>query len=113
MEVDRFKSKATEKDQKAATNVAEVVGRTVQQQYSVAEQPPPRREPITDAVPRSCIGSGMSIVGNIECKGPAQGFGPIQGQLPASDLLIADCAEIEVTIIAQDVTVCGRLKRAI
>src|SRR6266699_3468021 len=43
MEVDVFKSKAPEKDQNAATNVAEVVGRTVQQQYSVVEQPPPRR----------------------------------------------------------------------
>src|SRR5258708_24220823 len=113
MEVDRFKSKATEKDQKAATNVAEVVGRTVQQQYSVVEQPPPRGEPTTDAVPRSCIGSGMSIVGNIECKGPAQVFGRIKGELRASDLLIGDGAEIEGSVIAQDVTVCGRVKGTI
>ena len=74
-----FKSKAPEKDQNAATNVAEVVGRTVQQQYSVVVQPPPMREPTTDAVPRSCIGSGMSIVGNIECDGPAQVSGEIKG----------------------------------
>ncbi len=108
-----FKSKAPEKDQNAATNVAEVVGRTVQQQYSVVEQPPPRREPTTDAVPRSCIGSGMSIVGNIECKGPAQVFGRIKGELRASDLLIGDGAEIEGNVIAQDVTVCGRVKGTI
>ena len=108
-----FKSKAPEKDQNAATNVAEVVGRTVQQQYSVVEQPPPRREPTTDAVPRSCIGSGMSIVGNIECKGPAQVFGRIKGELRASDLLIGDGAEIEGSVIAQDVTVCGRVKGTI
>src|SRR5467141_495403 len=113
MEVDMFKSKAPEKDQNAATNVAEVVGRTVQQQYSVVEQPPPRREPTTDAVPRSCIGSGMSIVGNIECKGPAQVFGRIKGELRASDLLIGDGAEIEGSVIAQDVTVCGRVKGTI
>ena len=108
-----FKSKAPEKDQNAATNVAEVVGRTVQQQYSVVEQPPPRREPTTDAVPRSCIGSGMSIVGNIECDGPAQVFGRIKGELRASDLLIGDGAEIEGSVIAQDVTVCGRVKGTI
>ena len=113
MEVDVFKSKAPEKDQNAATNVAEVVGRTVQQQYSVVEQPPPRREPTPDAVPRSCIGSGMSIVGNIECNGPAQVFGRIKGELRASDLLIGDGAEIEGSVIAQDVTVCGRVKGTI
>src|SRR5438477_6296224 len=87
MEVDVFKSKAPEKDQNAATNVAEVVGRTVQQQYSVAEQPPTRRVPTTDAVTRSCIGSGMTIVGNIECKGPAQVFRRINGESRAFALL--------------------------
>ena len=108
-----FKSKAPEKDQNTAANVAEVVGRTVQQQYSVVEQPPTRREPTPDAVPRSCIGSGMSIVGNIECNGPAQVFGRIKGELRASDLLIGDGAEIEGSVIAQDVTVCGRVKGTI
>jgi hypothetical protein len=34
-----FKSKVPEKDQNAAANAAEVVGRTVQQQQSVVEQP--------------------------------------------------------------------------
>src|SRR5260370_3100864 len=29
----------------------------------------------------SCIGSGMSIVGKIECTGPAQIFGRIEGEL--------------------------------
>jgi cytoskeletal protein CcmA (bactofilin family) len=36
----------------------------------------------------SCIGSDMSIVGNVECKGTAQIFGRIEGELRASDLLI-------------------------
>src|SRR5206468_10677904 len=111
-EVDMFKSKAPEKDQNAAANVAEVVGRTVQQQ-SVVEQPPPRREPTTDAVPRSCIGSGMTIVGNIECNGPAQVFGRIKGEVRASELLIGDGPQIEGSVIAQDVTVCGRVKGTI
>src|SRR4030095_1204914 len=68
-----FKSKAPEKEKDAATNVAEVVAKTVQQQHSVVEQPPARREP-TKAGTASCIGSGMSIVGNVECNGPAQVF---------------------------------------
>ena len=108
-----FKSKAPEKDQNAAANVAEVVGSTMQQQHSVVEQTPPRREPTTNAATRSCIGSGMSIVGNIECNGPAQVFGRIKGELRASDLLIGDGAQVEGSVIAQDVTVCGRVKGTI
>src|SRR5438046_5385406 len=107
-----FKSKAAEKDQSAAINVAEVRQRSVQQQHLV-EQPPPRREPTADAVTRSCIGSGMSIVGNIECNGPAQVFGQIKGELRASDLLIGDGANVEGSVIAQDVTICGRVKGTI
>jgi cytoskeletal protein CcmA (bactofilin family) len=61
----------------------------------------------------SCIGSGMSIVGNIECNGPAQVFGRIEGELHASDLLIGDSAQVEGSVIAQDVTVCGRVKGTI
>jgi len=34
---------------------------------------------VTEMKSRSCIGSGMSIVGNIECNGPAQVFGRIEG----------------------------------
>ena len=108
-----FKSKAPEKDKDVAANAAEVVGRTVQQQQSVVEQPPPRREPTTNAATRSCIGSGMSIVGNIECKGPAQVFGRIEGEVRASDLQISDGAQIEGSVIAQNVTVCGRVKGTI
>src|SRR5215472_14209746 len=108
-----FKSKAPEKDKDVAANAAEVVGRTAQQQQSVVEQPPPRREPTTNAATRSCIGSGMSIVGNIECNGPAQIFGRIKGEVRASDLLIGDGAQIEGSVIAQDVTVCGRVKGTI
>ena len=107
-----FKSKASEKDQNAVTNVAEVMQRTMQHENFV-EQPPPRREPTADAVTRSCIGSGMSIVGNIECNGPAQVFGHIKGELRASDLLIGDGANIEGSVIAQDVTICGSVKGTI
>jgi cytoskeletal protein CcmA (bactofilin family) len=106
-----FKSKALEKEKDAAANVAEVVASTVQQQH--VEQPSPRQEPTTNAATRSCIGSGMSIVGNIECNGPAQVFGRVKGELRASDLLIGDGAQIEGSVIAQDLTVCGRVKGTI
>ena len=107
-----FKSKAPEKDQSTAANLEEAVGRAVQQQHSVVEHPL-GREPTTNAATRSCIGSGMSIVGNIECNGPAQVFGRIKGELRASDLLIGDGAQVEGSVIAQDVTVCGRVKGTI
>ena len=108
-----FKSKVPEKEKDVAANVAEVAGTTVQQQHAVVEQPSPRREPTTNAATRSCIGSGMSIVGNIECNGPAQVFGRIKGELRASDLVIGDGAQIEGSVIAQDVTICGRVKGTI
>src|SRR5881392_2966898 len=110
-EVDMFKSKAPEKDQSTAAKLEEAVGRAVQQQHSVVEHPL-GREPMTKGT-SSCIGSGMSIVGNIECNGPAQVFGRIKGELRASDLLIGEGAQIDGSVIAQDVTVCGRVKGTI
>jgi cytoskeletal protein CcmA (bactofilin family) len=72
-----------------------------------------RSEPTTKAGMASCIGSDMSIVGNIECKGPAQVLGRIEGEVRASDLQISDGAQIEGSVIAQNVTVCGRVKGTI
>ena len=107
-----FKSKAPEKAKNAAANSAEVTERMVQQQHSVAEQVA-ASPPVPKAGTGSCIGSGMWIVGNIECKGQAQVFGRIEGELRGSDLLIIDGAQIEGSIIAQTVTVCGRVKGTI
>src|SRR5215471_18542601 len=104
-----MKSSAPEKEKSAAANAPEVMGRTVQPH----DQAWARSEPITKAGTASCIGSDMSIVGNIECKGPAQVFGRIEGELRASDLLINDGAQVEGNVIAQNVTVCGRVKGAI
>ena len=61
------KSGVPEKDRNASVSAAEVIGRVVQHDQSWA-----RSEPTTKAGMASCIGSDMSIVGNIECKGPAQ-----------------------------------------
>jgi len=105
-----FKSKAPEKDHNA---VAEAIGNTAQPQHSVVEQAAARLEPTTKAGTASCIGSDMSIVGNIECNGPARVFGRIKGDLRASDLLIGDGAQVEGSVIAQDVTICGRVKGTI
>jgi cytoskeletal protein CcmA (bactofilin family) len=82
-------------------------------QHSVVKQGAARPEPTPKAGMASCIGSGMSIVGNIECDGPTQVFGRIEGELHASDLLIGDGAQVEGSVIAQDVTVCGRVKGTI
>jgi cytoskeletal protein CcmA (bactofilin family) len=105
-----FKSKAPEQDKSVAASAAEVIE---QAQRSVVEQVAPKPERTTKTGPDSCIGSGMSVVGKIECNGPAQVFGRIEGELRASDLLIGDGAQIEGSVIAQNVTVCGRVKGTI
>jgi cytoskeletal protein CcmA (bactofilin family) len=79
----------------------------------MAVQPHDQARATTKPGTASCIGSGMSIVGNVECDGPAQVFGRIKGELRASDLLIGDGAQIEGSVFAQEVTVCGRVKGTI
>src|SRR5262245_33515701 len=101
------KSGAPEKDRNASVSAAEVTGRVVPHDQTWA-----RSEP-TKAGTASCIGSDMSIVGNVECEGPAQVFGRIEGEVRASDLQISDGAQVEGSIIAQNVTVCGRVKGSI
>jgi cytoskeletal protein CcmA (bactofilin family) len=108
-----FKSNAHEKEKNTATNAAEVTERMVQPQRLVVEQAVARPGPTTKAGTTSCIGAGMSIVGKIECNGPAQVFGRIEGELRASELLISDGAQIEGSVIAQDLIVRGRIKGTI
>src|SRR5829696_5070642 len=55
----------------------------------------------------------MSIVGNVECSGSAQVFGRIEGELRASELLIGEGAQIQGSVIAQEVTVSGSVKGTI
>ena len=102
------KSGAPEKDRNASVSAAEITGRVVPHDQTWA-----RSEPTTRAGTASCIGSDMSIVGNIECNGPAQVFGRIEGEVRASDLQINDGAQVEGNVIAQNVTVCGRVKGTI
>jgi cytoskeletal protein CcmA (bactofilin family) len=104
--LDSMKNGVTEKDKNVAANV---MRGTVQPH----DQGLTRSEPTTRAGTASCIGSDMSIVGKIDCNGPAQVFGRIEGELRASDLLISDGAQVEGTVIAQSVTICGRVKGTI
>jgi cytoskeletal protein CcmA (bactofilin family) len=107
-----FKSKAAEQDRNTTAHVDELIGRTVQQSLTLVEQIASGLEPTATRKrgPDSCIGSDMSIVGKIDCKGPAQVFGRIEGELRASDLVVGDGAQVEGSVIAQNVTVFGRVK---
>ena len=102
-----MKNGATEKDGNPATGAPEVIGRLVRHDQWA------RSEPTTKAGTGSCIGSGMSIVGNVECSGAAQVFGQIEGELRATELLIGEGAQVEGSVQAQEVTICGRVKGTI
>ena len=84
------KSGVPEKDRNASISATEVIGRVAQHDQTWAKS-----EPTTKTGMASCIGSDMSIVGNIECKGPAQVLGRIEGEVRASDLQISDGAQVE------------------
>ena len=102
------KSGAPEKDKNGPVSAADVMGRVVPHDQTWA-----KLGPTTRAGMASCIGSDMSIVGKIDCDGPAQVFGRIEGEVRASDLQISDGAQVEGSVIAQNVTVCGRVKGTI
>jgi cytoskeletal protein CcmA (bactofilin family) len=101
-----FRTKATDN---GGANGAEVIGGKAPPQGSPADPPAARSEP----TPVSCIGAGMSIVGTVECSGSAQVYGRIEGELRASDLVIGEGAQVEGSVIAQEVTVSGRVKGTI
>lgn len=78
---------------------------------------PARPELMTKSAPKpdtiSSIGSGMSIVGQVVCTGQARVFGRVEGELRVSDLLLAESAQVEGDVIAQEVTVRGHVKGTI
>jgi cytoskeletal protein CcmA (bactofilin family) len=55
----------------------------------------------------SSIGSEITIVGKIICKGVLKVYGLVEGELIASNALIADGARIQGDIIAQKLTIGG------
>ena len=107
-----FKSKSAEQDRSTAANADGLIGRTVQPSHTVVEQVASEPEPTATRKSGrdSCIGADMSIVGNVDCKGPAQVFGRIEGELRASDLVVGDSATVDGSVIAQNVTSAAALR---
>jgi cytoskeletal protein CcmA (bactofilin family) len=60
--------------------------------------------------PISSIGSEMTVVGKITCKDLIKVYGLVEGELNASNALIADGAHVEGEIVAEELTIAGRVK---
>ncbi len=58
----------------------------------------------------SRIGSEMTIVGKLICKDAIKVYGLVDGELYASNALIADGARLEGEIVAEELTIAGRVK---
>ena len=58
----------------------------------------------------SSLGSEMTVVGRIICKGILKVYGLVEGEVSASNALIADGARIQGDIVAEELTVAGRVK---
>jgi cytoskeletal protein CcmA (bactofilin family) len=58
----------------------------------------------------SSIGSEMTVVGKVICKGIIKIYGFVEGELSASNAMIADSARIDGDIVAEELTIGGRVK---
>jgi cytoskeletal protein CcmA (bactofilin family) len=61
----------------------------------------------------SSIRPGTSIVGKIISEGTVEIFGHVEGELHASSVIIADGAEVEGNVVAQELLIGGRVKGTI
>ena len=61
----------------------------------------------------SSISSGLSIVGQIIGHGALNIFGHVKGEVRASNVVIAEGAQIEGDVVAEELTVGGQLKGTI
>jgi cytoskeletal protein CcmA (bactofilin family) len=61
----------------------------------------------------SSISSGMSVVGKISGEGTVKILGRIEGELHATTVLIAEGAQVDGDIVAEDVSVGGHVKGTI
>ena len=66
-----------------------------------------QRSTATQGETTSTISSGVSIVGKIVGHGPVMIFGRVKGELQASTVVIAEGAEVEGDIVAEELTVSG------
>jgi cytoskeletal protein CcmA (bactofilin family) len=58
----------------------------------------------------SSLSSEMTVVGKIVCKGVLKIYGLVEGEVIASNALIAEGARIQGDIVAEELTVAGRVK---
>jgi cytoskeletal protein CcmA (bactofilin family) len=61
----------------------------------------------------SCISSGVTVVGKIIGDGTFKIFGRLEGELQASTVVIADGGQVLGEVVADDLTVGGRVKGTI
>jgi cytoskeletal protein CcmA (bactofilin family) len=67
----------------------------------------------SDSTKISCIGPGMTVVGKISNEGILNIFGRVEGELHASIVRVSDGAQVEGTIVAEELTIDGRFKGSI
>lgn len=58
----------------------------------------------------SSLSSEMTVVGKIVCKDVLKIYGLVEGEVIASNALIAEGARIQGDIVAEELTVAGRVK---
>jgi cytoskeletal protein CcmA (bactofilin family) len=61
----------------------------------------------------SSISAGLSIVGKIIGRGALTIFGHVEGELRASSVVIAEGAQMEGDVVAEDLTINGHVKGTI
>ena len=81
---------------------------------STLVQKMPRRAVAASAAPEvSSISSGLSIVGKIVGHGALTIFGQVEGELRASTVVIAEGAQMEGDVVAEELTIGGYVKGTI
>src|SRR5262249_24469932 len=81
---------------------------------STSVQKLPRSTVASSAAPEaSSISSGFSIVGKIVGHGALTIFGQVQGELRASTVVIAEGAQMEGDVVAEELTIGGYGKSTI
>ena len=81
---------------------------------STSVQRMPRSAAVSSAAPEaSSISSGLSIVGKIVGHGALTIFGHVKGELRASTVVIAEGAQIEGEVSAEELTIGGYVKGTI
>ena len=91
--------------------------KSVREDWSAARVPPLQRSAIAQPAATlhpseaiSSIGAEMTVVGKIICTGIIKIYGFVEGELSASNAMIADSARIDGDIVAEELTIGGRVK---